>query len=984
MRPRFKFIMMLAIGLLIAGHYSAFGSTPEVLAKIELSTSAQWLTLAQQPLRICLRGDTYVLATLPPSTLEHLKKSGLVCQVIDAAAWTSPYYLLTETPQANAAGLAVATKITPIDEQTTLVKMTDEQALQMAQAGFQIGRISDQDLPIIAPKSFSDRSSPVSTQNELISLLISQISADSYRDYVQRLQNFKTRYSFSDSIASARKWLVQEFQRIGYAEVKLDSFKVSQTLQSNVFAILPGQKKPENVIIIGGHYDSSTRTNPRLVAPGADDNGSGTAGVLELARILAGSPLDKTIIFIAFAGEEQGLWGSWNFAQNAYNSGMKIDLVLNMDMIATLLDAELDMNILTDSQSRPFAQMVVQLTKDYTTLSARIGNSGGNSDHYPFQQYGYPALFFQEGDFSQVYHSENDLIDFLDMGYATEVLKSVVATTVIVANAPEAPVGLTAVQVGDGTSQWVQWQPNDEADLAGYKIYLGSASGNYTIVKNVVTTGDTLKNLTEGSVYYLAVAAVDRDGNESMRSAELGFTPNQLPATPAAWQSTSRLNRIELNWDRNNTELDLADYQITRFGPGTEESYFTVAYSDQAFFDTTAKAHVLYQYTIQARDRDGNSSAPAPRIRGQLATHDRGIFIIDATRDGDGQPLKPRNGDVDQFYQQILQDFPLAGEWDLADSIATQNLVTDADLAIYSTVIVHSDVVSPNQKIVNHIEALKKYLLNGGRLLFSGWNLLASMQAKTDPIRNFQPGEFVYDYLKIAYVETGPGAEKDFLGVQSQVPGYPSVNMDPTKVTVFNGNLFAMEIFRPTGIDDNLEIVYNYRSSQNPPSVRHNQPVALKYLDDSLRFVLMDFPLYFLADAEAKQIVRQALADLGEMATGIQKPGDPTASTPQSFALGQNYPNPFRMESETRTTHTGSQETLIDYFLPEPGQVTIRVYNLLGQVVKELVSQSQSAGAHSIRWDGRTAHGEPVQSGVYFYEMRSRDFVQVRKMLLMR
>lgn len=982
MRPGLRFFIILTIGLLFSSTFSAPGRTPEILVKIELSTPGQWQQLEHHPLRVCLRADSYVLATLSRAALEPLKNSDFSFQVIDADAWTNSYYLVTHSPHSNASTLKTMAEASPINDRETLVKMADERAFQLAEAGYQLSRIFDQSLPHLPPGSFYGRTLPQSTQNDLITQLNGQISEVSYRDYVQRLEDFKTRYTFSDSIFSARKWLFQELQKTGL-DVKLDSFKLAQTVQYNVYATLPGKVKEKNVIIIGGHYDSTTRTNPRQVAPGADDNGSGTAGVLELARILASSPLDKTIIFIAFAGEEQGLWGSWDFAQKAYTSGMKIDLVLNMDMIATLLDTELDMNILTDTPSRPYAQLVAQLTNDYTQLIPRIGNSGGNSDHYPFQQYGYPALFFQEGDFSLVYHSENDLIDYLDMDYATEVLKSVVATTVIVANAPEAPADVTAVQVGDGNSQLVQWLPNDEPDLAGYKIYLGFASGNYTIVKNVVTAYDTLKNLAEGLPLYLTVTALDRDGNESMSAAEIVFTPNRLPATPTALQSTSRSSQIDLSWDRNNTELDLADYRITRIGPGAEEKYFTVDYSGREFIDTTALAHVLYQYTIQARDLDGNESTPAPWVRGQLATHDRGIFIIDATRDGDGQPLKPRDGDVDQFYQQILQDFPLAGEWDLADSIAAQNLVTDADLAIYSTVIVHSDVVSPSQKIVSHIEPLKKYLLNGGRILFSGWNILSSISANSDPARSFQPGEFVYDYLKIAYAETGPGAEKDFIGALSQVPGYPSVKTDPTKVTVFNGNLFAMEIFQPAVADENLEIVYRYQSSQNPSSARHEQPIALKYLDDSLRFVLMDFPLYFLVESEARQVVRQALTDLGENATGIRMPGGQTASTPQSFELAQSYPNPFRIQSETGTIRTGSHETTIDYFLPEYGQVTIRIYNLLGQVVKELVSQPKPAGAHSVRWDGRAASGEPVQSGIYFYEMRSRDFVQVRKMLLM-
>src|SRR5690606_24308011 len=111
----------------------------------------------------------------------------------------------------------------------------------------------------------------------------------------------------------------------------------------NVMARLPGTGRPDDIIVVGAHYDSISQS-PQTTAPGAEDNGSGTAGLLELARILAPARPEATILFIAYAGEEQGLNGSYDHVRKLRAAGelTKVKAVYNMDMIAYTSDADFD------------------------------------------------------------------------------------------------------------------------------------------------------------------------------------------------------------------------------------------------------------------------------------------------------------------------------------------------------------------------------------------------------------------------------------------------------------------------------------------------------------------------------------------------------------------------------------------------------------------------------------------------------------------
>lgn len=951
--------------------FNVYARDEDVLVRIEHAQNQLKGILHDYQGKICFQTDTFLLATVTREALPEMDVAGIVYQILDNQPWSEPYYLMSSRGDLNE-DITRSARIIFQDESEAIIKLADEQAFELAKQHVQLTRIFDHDLPLVPERPQSHlRVVTAPAPGSHIEDLVAQVSDSTYRSYLQRLQDFRTRYSFSDSIAPARNWLKSKFMEFGYTDVVLDPFYLNGTLQQNVVATKPGTQNTDRVIIVGGHYDCivhfSENPQPMLYAPGVDDNGSGTAATLEIGRVLADTDLETTVLFVPFAAEEQGLWGSSHFAQSAFETGLNIDIVFNMDMIANVADAVPDFNILTNAQSRGYADIVLQMTETFSNLLPEIGASGGGSDHLPFQQYGFPAIFLQEGDFSPHWHRNSDVIDNVSVPYATEVTSCVLASVVMVANTPGVPSDLMTVDVGDGTSQILMWEPNQEPDLAGYHVYLGETSGAYDQIFAVTSAVDTLLNLTEGVPHYAAVSAFDADGNESLLSSEIVFTPQLRPATPLGLASTSSATQIELNWEANNDEVDLVGYRITRTAPNSTLKIFNVDKPNTHFVDTSVEPHVLYHYAIQAVDSDGNLSAASILVRGQLATHDRGVLIVDGTRDGATPPLQPSDEEVDLFYQNILQNFEMTAQWDVADSAAQSLRISDADMAIYSTVVWHSDAAKPGQRIAADTLALKKYLQNGGHLLMVGWNLMGQVSSQSASLKTFGPGEFAYDFLQVETAETGTASDVDFIGADPVVPDYPSLTVNSSKVPVFEGNLFAMEVFGSLVGGEATGVLYTYRSSAEPPSARQGRPVAFRHLGDDLKVIVIDIPLYFIPENEAKQLVSRALVDLGETVTGVGEPATPIANVPEEFYLSQNYPNPF------------NPTTNIQFAVPQKSRVTLKIFDLLGKEVRTLIDEEMQPGEYSHLFDA----GD-LASGVYFYQLQAGGFVASKKLLLMK
>lgn len=238
------------------------------------------------------------------------------------------------------------------------------------------------------------------------------------------------------------------------------------TVLTNVIGTLEGIAPPidRGVVIVSAHYDSTasrTRgwTPETEPAPGADDNATGVAAVLEAARLLSGRCLRHTVRLAAFAGEEQGLHGSRHYAEQARATGENIIAVVNVDMIGYESDGEprLEIHAGLDPRSITLAHTLTESVQAYhLDLSPQVVTQRATdlSDHSPFWKQGFPAILVIEdtdlvgptNDFNPYYHTIEDTLDKINRGYFSEMARAAIGTVTRLAQ-PAGP-DLRVVQQG--------------------------------------------------------------------------------------------------------------------------------------------------------------------------------------------------------------------------------------------------------------------------------------------------------------------------------------------------------------------------------------------------------------------------------------------------------------------------------------------------------------------------------------------------------
>jgi len=241
-----------------------------------------------------------------------------------------------------------------------------------------------------------------------IQAMVDQVDIPGMQAKVQALVNFGTRRSNTSGGVAAQNWIVSQFEALGYGDVSTFNYN---SWSDNVVAVKPGVATPERIYVIGGHYDSISNVSGN--APGADDNASGTVGVLEAARVLAPHAFQSTLYFIAWSGEEEGLVGSEAWCQWAVQEGLDIRGYINLDMEGYLAGPK-DLDILSNGGSTWLRDLVFETVPLYIPSLPLVDGylTGGSSDHASFWSAGFPALFFFEDsdNYSPYIHTVNDVV----------------------------------------------------------------------------------------------------------------------------------------------------------------------------------------------------------------------------------------------------------------------------------------------------------------------------------------------------------------------------------------------------------------------------------------------------------------------------------------------------------------------------------------------------------------------------------------------
>jgi hypothetical protein len=407
--------------------------------------------------------------------------------------------------------------------------------------------------------------------------LLREIDRNRIEATVRRLAAFGTRHTLSSQtdpvrgIGAARDWIAAQLRAIaatsgGRMTVELQSFvqPVSSRIPvptqiTNVIATLRGDSSPDRVYVVTGHYDSRVTDvlNGTSDAPGADDDASGVAAVLELARVFATRQTEATIVFTAVAGEEQGLFGSAFQAAQYKAAGADIQGMFSNDIIgsSTADDGTRDTRTIrlfvdgvpptetpgqaslrqavggeNDSPARQLGRFVQSVAQNNSTgMTVRViwrrDRYLRGSDHISYLSQGYPGLRFTEAneDFAHQHQDvrvENgkqfgDLPEFCDFAYITRVARVNGAALWSLAQAPAVPKGVVIDTSQLTNSTTLRWQQGTEADLAGYEVvWRETTSADWTNVLSVGNVTTATVKLSKDNVFF-GVRAVDKDGHRS-------------------------------------------------------------------------------------------------------------------------------------------------------------------------------------------------------------------------------------------------------------------------------------------------------------------------------------------------------------------------------------------------------------------------------------------------------------------------------------
>ena len=322
--------------------------------------------------------------------------------------------------------------ITYYDGENALILASAEAIPKVTKVGFGLTRIPMRPLPRPEVSGPSARE-PLKLSKGFLEDILSRFTEADYRTLLYRLQAFVTRYSYADSCRAAEEWGYDYLEDLGL-DAELFEYSYGGQTWRNAIGTQLGLAFPDSIFIICGHMDAISG-NPRYDAPGAEDNASGSAAVLQTATLLSDYTFDYTIQYVLFTGEEQGLIGSEAYAEWAYQHNLGIIGVLNFDMISYEGGYGWDINIYAD-RNKPLeialGDFLAQMVDDYTdAYSIRLNEDGPTygSDHFWFSVYGFPAIFsidaqmWSAPDFYPWYHSTSDTVGNLDTDFGIEVVK---------------------------------------------------------------------------------------------------------------------------------------------------------------------------------------------------------------------------------------------------------------------------------------------------------------------------------------------------------------------------------------------------------------------------------------------------------------------------------------------------------------------------------------------------------------------------------
>ena len=766
---------------------------------------------------------------------------------------------------------------------------------------------------------------PLQTVNDAISL-------DSLQLYVKQLSGYVpvtltggkravigTRHKNYADNDTAAIWLKQKLESYGLTTVR-QSFSASGF---NVYAEQPGWRFPRQKYMICAHYDDQPLS---LLAPGADDNASGSAAVIEAARILTDSAYPYTIVYAFWDEEEQGLIGSKYYAQIAKAAGDSILGVINLDMIAF----DSNNNSLATLHVRPFAnslflgERMVEVNTNYNIgLVLNTINPGlTSSDQSSFWNQGYSAVLLIEdyyNDFSWYYHSIRDSISKFNMPYFERCsrLGLLTLTSFAAKSAPDTPLLTRPAHLLTEAPIRSRFQWQEMPSATSYRL---QASTNSAFTQMVIDSSGlpqpqwVSKKLPRNTTIYWRSRSCNKTGSSPWSST---FS---LTTTGIKQQSII----LEPGWNLTGCALFPNDSTLTNMMTGIRDHLTLI------------------------KDEAGQVYWPA-----------QGIDNLGNWRAGRGYWIRVTTKDTLQVAGDPIHSVPmpiaLHVGWNMPAFLA-QNPLPPAQA--FATILGNFILVKTGNGLVywpaygiNQISALEPgqglqvYMNRADTLLYPVESLSKESTIAAPVVVHFpvvgQTGNNMIVLLR--GLSLADGDEIAIRTVDQRIVGAAVVSSGQALLTVWGDDAMTPSIIEGAQEGESLAAVY-WSASQN-----QEWPLQITSLEDALQG---QQPVHtFVYHAQAALI------------TDVAKP----VSVPEMFALQQNYPNPFNATTQIR------------YGLAQPAHVQLQVFNALGQLLTVLVDAEQPAGEHRRTWSA-----ENLPSGVYLYRIRTEQFTVTKKMILVR
>ena len=443
--------LILAIGITFTGvpaqAEAASGEKALVSVLIRSDADLQELRAADASVYARLNtpnGPVLLMGADMPQT-QALVARTLDVTTLDASTAGRRYYVVYRMPRLTEMNLSAYGRVLLEYGSRSVMEMTPEDAERLAEAGAELRAVTMDAKPLPttpggrpapeAPAAITPQTSVQQMIDQVDSATVSQYAGDLSGEWPVTVggspYTIATRHTYSGTpIQKAAQFAGEHLEALGLA---VEYHQWSAPAYPNVIGELPGLVSPDSIVIICAHLDDMPAG---ALAPGADDNASGSSAVLVAADIMSQHDWHYTLRFALWTGEEQGLLGSHAYALRSFSLGESIVGVLNLDMIAyNSIGSDPDVDLHANqsvSETLDLAQLFADAVTAYglDLIPQIIPDGIGASDHASFTDYGYSAILGIEdlSDFNPRYHTTSDLLQYYDVDYYVDFVKASVAT----------------------------------------------------------------------------------------------------------------------------------------------------------------------------------------------------------------------------------------------------------------------------------------------------------------------------------------------------------------------------------------------------------------------------------------------------------------------------------------------------------------------------------------------------------------------------